>query len=374
MSDQEEEGAIHALWLPGDFPLSDLLTVCQQLSEACICVPGYLPPPVGLYSPDSFFYEHHVERIKTVLLPDRNVISRFAQLAQRRMVRKDQQLRLSAALLAFAQCLDIEIEPLISFQELAHKQGNEEAWIELGWFRAADNAKTQDLLDLALGRQDALAGHYRAHSEVPTLDLSKPLKRWNRNYIIALKMMELEQLASLRHVERFLRLLDWMRDDFIFGGPAALMASVYFAPNSPPRRRVFKNKNSLDREAAIAGIRNAAWDLTHLSEFVRRVNEQGHEGTTRYMFASFDKYLRSIAALLIQHGGAQSADGALPQVLSQWWDRNDAERIVASIRQHVLRIRAPTWKAKSAPDSDFIGRLIREGELRVRENKPSSFE
>lgn len=370
MPHRDDEEVNFALWLPADFPMSDLQLVCGQLSEAGVCVPGYIAPPVGLYHPDGFFYEHHVEQIKTVLLPDRNVVSRLAQLAQGKAVRGDEQIRLSAGLLAFAQCLDIDVEPSIAFHELAHKQGNEEAWSELAWFRAADNAKPQDLIDLALGRQDALASQYGAHTGVPTHDMAKPIKRWNRNYIIALKMVELEQMAQLRPVERVLRLFDWMRDDFMFGGPAALMASVYFAPNSPPKRRVFKDKNSLDREAAIAGIRNAAWDLTHLSEFVRRVGEEGHEGKTRYLFASFDKHLRSIAKLLIDYGTDRAADDALPLALSQWWGRTDAERIVASLHSNLERIQLPTWKAKAAPRPDFIGEMIRQGEQRVRDATP----
>lgn len=370
MSDRDEEEVNIALWLPADFPMGDLLQTCGKLSASGVCVPGYVPPPVGLYEPDGFFYEQHVEHIATTLLPDRNVVSRLAQLAQGKAVRGDEQLRTAAGLLAFAQCLDIEIEPSIAFHELAHKQGNEEAWDELGWFRAANNASPQDLLDLALERQDALAGQYSAHNDVPTHDLAKPIKRWNRNYIIALKMVELEQLADLRPVDRVLRLFEWMHDDFMFGGPAALMASVYFAPNSPPKRRVFKDKNSLGREAAIAGIRNAAWDLTHLSEFVRRVNGEGHEGKTRYLFASFDKHLRSIAKLLIDFGTDRSGDDALPEALSQWWGRTDAERIVTDLRAHINRIQSPEWRAKVAPHEDFIGGLIREGERRVRETTP----
>ncbi|WP_256819385.1 hypothetical protein [Pseudomonas putida] len=38
-------------------------------------------------------------------------------------------------------------------------------------------------------------------------------------------------------------------------------------------RKAFKDKNSKDRAAAIAGVRNAAWNITHLSEFIRLVNQ-----------------------------------------------------------------------------------------------------
>lgn len=252
----DDENLTIAIRLPNNFPLQDLFEISSRLKEVDVCVPGYIPPEVGLYHPHGYFYEHEVQNIKTTLIPDRNVVSRFAQLAQGKPVHADQQLRIAAGLLGFCQCLDIEIEPAIAFHELAHKEGNDVALAELEWFRAADSASTHDLMDVGLMRKDALLGDYSPR-KVNARDLARPLKRWNRNYILALKMMEFE-LRLTKPIDRVLALLDWMRDHFMFGGPAALLASVYFAPNSPPKKRVFKDKNSSDREKAIAGVRNAA--------------------------------------------------------------------------------------------------------------------
>jgi len=173
-------------------------------------------------------------------------------------------------------------------------------------------------------------------------------------------------MQDLRPIDRVLRLLDWMRNDFMFGGPAAMLASVYFAPNSPPKRRVFKDKNSSDREAAIAGARNAAWDLTHLSEFVRKVNEAGSDGRPRFLFASFDRHLRLMAKLLFDCATELSAADALPQALSSWWPETDARWIASTIDQHLERINAPEWRAKTSPRPDFINRMIEQGEQIVR--------
>lgn len=364
MQDADEDFSM-LLRFPADYPLADLYALSEHLTGTEVCVPGYVPPPVGLFHPDGFFYDQHIERSKTILIPDRNVVSRMAQLARGRRVEADQQVRTAAGLLAFAQCLDIEIDPSVAFHELAHTAGNEAAWEELGWFRSADNARVHDVMDLALGRGDQLRAPGPPH-EVQKHDLAKPLGRWNRNYIIALKVMDLE-MQDLRPIERVLRLLDWMRDDFMFGGPAAMLASVYFAPNSPPRRRVFKDKNSSDREAAIAGARNAAWDLTHLSEFVRKVNEAGPDGRPRYLFASFDRHLRLMAKLLFDCATEISADDALPKALSSWWSETDARRIAATIAGHLDRINSAEWRAKTAPEPDFINRMIARGEAIVRE-------
>ena len=156
----------------------------------------------------------------------------------------------------------------------------------------------------------------------------------------------------------------------MFGGPAALMASVYFAPKSPPKRGVFKDKNSLNRETAIAGIRNAAWDLTHLSDFVHRVSKEGHTGKKRYLFASFDKHLRGTAKLLFEYGTNESVKETLPLALAQWWDQGDAKRIADCIQANIDRIQSPERKPKSSTVPDFIGELIRQGEQRVRDTLP----
>jgi hypothetical protein len=350
--------------LPPNFPLLDLYALSERLAEADVCVPGYVPPPIGLLHPDGYFYAQLVEQSKTILLPDRNVLSRMAQLVQVRFGAPDQQVRTAAGLLAFAQCLDIEIEPSIAFHELAHRNGNEAAREELGRFRAADTAKVHEALDLAMGRADLLPTIARPH-DVPTDDLAAPLKRWRRNYIIALKVTELE-LQDLRPIDRVLSLLDWMRDDFIFGGPAAMLASVYLAPNSPPKKRVFKDKNSPNRELALAGVRNAAWDLTHLSDFVRRVNEVGPEGKPRFLFASFDRHLRLMAKLLFDCATDRSGADALPKALAAWWSMADAERIAATIAGHLERINSPDWRAKTSHDPGFIEDLIGRGEQVVR--------
>lgn len=197
-------------------------------------------------------------------------------------------------------------------------------------------------------------------------DLAKPLKRWNRNYILALKMMELE-LRLTKPIDRVFTLLDWMHEDFMFGGPAALLASVYFAPNSPPRKRVFKDKNSADREKAIAGVRNAAWDLTQLSEFLRKVNEASEGGHTRYLFASFDKHLRLMARLAFKFGPSRSASAGLSSALSEWWPAEDADRITDGIFNHLDRINSSQWKVKTSPAPDFINRLIMDGEQFIRD-------
>ena len=355
------------MWLPPGFPIFELFDISEQLAKVDICVPGYIAPEVGLYDIRGHFYESRTEGVQTILLPDRNVVSRFAQLAQRKVIPNEAQRKGSAALLAFAQCVDMLIEPSIAFHELAHKQGNDIALEELAWFRAADSSRVEDTMNVALGRQDRLSDTY-GPAKIKPVNLAAPLNSWKRNYITGLKMLELEQSIDSA-LDRMLALLRWMEEDFMFRGSGAMLASLYFAPRSPPKEGVFKGKNSPDRERAIAGAKNQAWDLTHLSEFVRQAN--GNDGgKRRFLFATFDGHLRLMARLVFEFTKGAAGEEAHLTALSKWWPIADAKRIIDAIFEHVERMASPEWRAKKAPYPDFIDRMIALGEQRVRDSAP----
>ncbi|ALV07725.1 hypothetical protein [Roseateles depolymerans] len=361
-----ESSELHTTWLrlPEGFPVDDLEVVGQQLTDAGICIPGYLPPEMGLLSTAALCYEH-AHGVQMVLLPDRNVVSRMAQLAAGETVVGNEQRRLAAALLGLCQCHDIEIEPGAAFHELAHREGNDVALNELRLFRLADSAHAQETLDVALGRSPTLRLRPVDLPGPPDGDLSRPLRRWNRNYVIALRILELEA-KPLTPLQRVKELMDWMVSDFTFGAPGALLAMVFLAPNSPPKKDVFKNRHSTDREAAIRGVRNAAWDLTQLSDFTAKVNAEGEEGQTRYLFATFDKHLRLQANLIFQYGTDLDSLSGLADALSAWWPRNDAIALSDALRRHLERVHAPGWRREVSLTYERVMELIRDGEERVR--------
>lgn len=354
-----------ALLFPADFPYQDLLELSKVIEAADILTPGYIPPPVGLCHPDGFIYERNFEGIKTVLLPDRNVASRFAQIAKGAVV--NDVVRPVIALLAFSHFLDIEIEPSVAFHELAHKQGNEIANEELAWLRQADNANPHEKMDVALGRAESLVG-LAPPQTIGELDLAFPLSRWRRNYIVTLKIGELE-LAGLPHLDRMLALLDWMHRDFIVAGPAAMLACIYFAPNSPPRKGLLKQLQSSDRSRAIEGAKNAAWDITHLSDFVHRVNVSVDE-PTRYIFASLDRNLHRIARSLFDFGANGIRQDNIVDELSHWWPYAQAQTIGERLIDLFDCIDQPERKARRQQAVGFIDSLIHVGESMFRQWSP----
>lgn len=343
-----------------DFPLDDLLQIALILEQADVLLPGYIPPEVGMYDLSGYFFGSMVDHVRIIMLPDRNIVTRLASAAAGNTV--DEQQRLAAAVLAFAQCLDIQIEPSIALHELAPSQGNEAAHGELAYFRLADNSHPQAWIDLALRRTDRLS--LGAPAAIPVeRDLSAPLHRWRRNYIATLKIGELE-LLPMAPIERILALFDWMHRDFMLAGPAAIFACHYFAP-SFPKKGLLKGLRSSDRSRAIIGASNAAWDITHLSELVRHANG-AHGGDTRYLLASFDDGLRRIARTLFASTTEDQSPAKLAEILCAWWPPNQASTIAEALFGHFKKARDRSWLARQQRNPNAIFEFTELGEARLR--------
>jgi hypothetical protein len=355
--DDDAEPIERTILLPSGFPYMELLALGEMLEAAEVFVPGYRPPRVGLCHPDAFIFEARFEEIQTILLPDRNIASRMAKIVAG--AKMDPTLRKIAAIKAFCHLLDIQIEPAIAFHELAQKQGNDAANRELARFRDADNADPHAWLDLAFGDLEAL--DLLEPERLPeSHDLALPLRRWRRNYVVALKIAELE-LSGRSNLDRMLGLLSWMRDDFLIAGPAALLASIYFAPNSPPRGGLFKQLRSPRRVRAVEGVRNAAWDLTHLSEMIKKVNESAG-GPVRLLFASFDAGLRNVAKLLFAFSADKLSEELLGEALVPYWSHAHAERIAKSLAALFADIHDESRKRRQANPTFSIDEMIERGE------------
>lgn len=349
-----------AIILSPGFPYMELRVIGEMLEAERVFVPGYRPPSVGLCHPDGFIFEAQFEEIQTILLPDRNIASRMAKIVTGAPM--DDTLRKIAAIKAFCHFLDIQIEPSIAFHELAQTQGNDAANLELARFRDADNADPYPWLDLAFGDLDAL-GSLELRRPLESHDLAFPLRRWRRNYIAALKIAELE-LSGRPNLDRMMELLSWMSDDFMIAGPAALLACIYFAPNSPPRKGLFKHLRSPNRERAIEGVRNAAWDLTHLSEMIRQVNE-ANSSSNHLLFASFDEGLRRLARLLFTLSVDDFSEEVLIDAFVPYWNQSHAEQIAKSLVELVAHVDDEGRKQRQANSPISIDEMIRYGEQRL---------
>jgi hypothetical protein len=145
----------------------------------------------------------------------------------------------------------------------------------------------------------------------------------------------------------------------------ALLACLYFAPQSPPRRGLLKQLKSTDRERAIAGARNAAWDITYLSDFGRRINEAAG-GPVRYLLASMDKSVHLLAQALLAYGVNGLQPDAMARGLGRWWPRLETGAITARMGELFALAAASTAAPRKARPSDYVGDANANGEHALR--------
>ncbi|MEO6276325.1 hypothetical protein [Roseateles sp.] len=358
-TDENLEAAIR---LPAGFPVEDIEQICSLLAEVDPFVPAFEPNGFGLYSLAGQVWSLQFEEVETVILPDRNIASRMAQIARGEAIGKNAQI--IAAITAFAHFFDIMMEPGIAFHELAPQEGNEAALEELCWFRAADHGDKFDWLEVALGRRDQLSqpGEPR---EAESHDLTRRLRDWSTSYGAVLKVAEIELFHQGTPFEKNMALLEWLHREYFFAGQVATMACVFFGPINAPKAGLMKGLRSPDRERAIAGAKNAAWDALYLGTLNAMVNKAAG-GPKRFIYASLDRRARLIARMALSFGGDGPHRNAILDILSEWWTDKEAMAIADKLRQIALDIDLPHMDEKRRKAAAAKQETIAHGELAIR--------
>lgn len=347
--------------IAADFPREDVEEIASRLASSNSLIPGFIPPPVGLVSIEALLYAELVDQSNTVVLLDRNVASRMAKIAREGARRPlDGPTQVAVDLMALSQSMNLDLEPVIAFRELAHAHGNDAALEELQWFRAADVGQAHAWIDVALGRTDALPSTAPADRE--EYDLAQPFHRWRCNYVVLLKAAELE-LSPLSPLERAERLFKWMVSDFIVAGPAATYSAMFFSPFAA-KAGLFKQLRSPDRQRALTGIRNAAWDVTYLSDLSRRAMSEPYE-SKRFLLATADRALAEIAPLLFVDAEDLGAfERELGSKMGPWW-RGDAAALARFTAEAITE--AENRGPPEGPEGvdDYVGHLMGIGEGKI---------
>lgn len=199
--------AIEFYYFPLDPP--DHLAISSVIRQRAIFVPSFSPSEEDIYDPVTYRRQEAHHGTATHLLADRNFVTRWVSLAAGSPA-TDEQHRLAAAVMAFAQCSHVLIEPNIALYEAATTADSTEANRELHFFRMADNVHPASWTDVALGRSNELEVPVDLpHTIAPKqdVDFAMPLRRWRRLYVLALKLAELELRGGspLRRMEELLQ-------------------------------------------------------------------------------------------------------------------------------------------------------------------------
>lgn len=328
-----------------------LTTTFQHLGPAVFCAKTYIQESL----------DHGTQ---CVFVVDRNLLTRLLSLGRGRSATNEH--RVTAAVLAFAQTTESLIEPNMALYELAATAGTHTALEELMEFRRLDNSHPKLFADVAIGRRDSLELVYLSKdpvAELSDVDFTMRLRRWRANYTAALKIATLE-LSSVSAERKMAGLIAWMQNEFLHIGPAFCLANRYLAPNGP-KKRLFKSLRSSDRDKALAGVRNAAWDLAFVSEWWAKVRTQS-EGDKLWILATLDRGLHDVArAFVSPAGSAESPDASLRAEFVALWGLDKGVRL-ANLYHECLHHRESDVSPVLRITSDEAQEMIRNLEAQVR--------
>jgi hypothetical protein len=275
-------------------PPGDITALQDLLRESKSFVPSFVGADV--YSVETYIIQYARGRIETTLLFDRNLYSQVVALAKGS--RAPEKSRFAAAVMAFASCANAQIEPNIALNE-GSASGARRAWKrDLEVFHRADEIHPKNWAALALGyaeRFDRRIPGKRLRSErAKSFDPTAKLRFYGFVYPIVLKMATISR-AGGQSDKRMIELLDWMYYRWHFSAPATVLAIQALSHNPP--KDVFKNIGSTDRKKALAGVRNAAWDLVYITAWYERIKTQAHDHELTVL-CSRDRVLLTAADLL----------------------------------------------------------------------------
>lgn len=348
-----------------NFPFHDIQKIGEDLtSDGCFAA-GFIPSDRGPLDIISVHLSQEIKNCKYTVILDRNITSRVAKIAREGFPKDAGPPNITAArIMAYCLSMDFHIEPGLAFHELASKNGNQTALEELAWFRVADQSDPKVWLEfIHHGKGNPLS---KNPEPVEYLNLDRPLYRWQRNYISGLKVAELE-LMKIDGLKRIDMLFDWMINEFIVAGPAALIASFYLSPGAK-RKGMFEKLRSPNRDVAILGIRKEAWDITYLSHYIDKVKISYDENNNnRYIFATADRNLALIAGELMPKQENETRASSFNRSLEKWWPSKHAKTITLKIEE-MLEIAES--RERSVLDDKIILDLTSAGEKRIREYKP----
>jgi hypothetical protein len=286
------------IWIPVDN--TSLETVEKMLHGRDVFTSGFENLDFNPYEATAYLRESYAHGTEVVFRYDRNILSRLMELV--RGENPTDEHRIACGIQVLAQVSKAEIEPNIGLYELGSGTSASDAQREIAVFRRIDNTHPQILANLATGLSNSIDQADLGQAAVgpeTMANFEAVLDRWRACYSACLKIAALE-LAQLGAEEKMLELLRWFEEDLCFLAPAIILANRYLAPNAP-RKGLFKGLRSENRDRALAGIRNAAWDLTFIYAWMDDLRTMHSSGRIVIM-ASLDKALHSIARNMMAVG------------------------------------------------------------------------
>lgn len=353
------------------FPIeaAELYQIADMVRSRDILTPSFDSKGNDVYAPLTYLIQKEKYDTSTYLLADRNLVTRWINLGRSCQITEEHKI--AAATLAFCQCSGILIEPNIALYEVATVSGNEVANYEEALFRLVDNTNPLVWTKIALGHNGICTEPLLEVEKLTpnsNFDFSMPLRIWRRNYVLALKVATLALQGGRSHMLAE-KLFEWMYSEYIFLAPGTILALCYFSPNGP-KKGLFKQIHSKDRERALSGIRNATWDLTLVHEWLQMVNKQRTNNTLN-LLGSLDRKLQTVARNILAFTDSDEVVEAKGlEMFDNLWGAGSGKRLYSKIQAYYQNVDDPSRVSNRTEVQPSIDELIDIGEQRIREWQP----
>ena len=265
------------------------------------------------------------------------------EVVQGKPLRKEH--RVACGIQALAQITEAVVEPNIALYELGSGCSHADAQEQLALFRRIDHTHPQHWADLATGQTAGFADEQLADwqgQSIKESNYAKTLNRWRASYAACLKIAALE-LSAMGAEAKMIEFTLWMEEDLCFLVPGVILANRYLAPNAN-RNGLFKQLRSADRNKALQGVRNQAWDLTLIDAWMddfRNIDATGRI----VILASLDRGLHAIARWVLMAIEAEDdAESAQQQKIEEEflgsWGEKRGRRLLDAWQAAQLRRRS----------------------------------
>lgn len=324
-----------------------------------------------LYNIATYRYQLAHHRTQPALLVDRNIMTRWLELASGQ--RAESAHRHAAAILAFAQCAEIIIEPNIALYEVAASNGDDAARSEIAPFRTIDNVRPQSLVDVALNRTDKIPSAAlraaeslarRSQERLPPPGTFNQLREYQFVYPAVLKIALLES-SSLDPETKVATLFDWFHQHYWWVGAAGAFALRYFAPRlSKPDW--LKGIRSSDRSKALRRVRNVTWDVVNVSNWIHRAKRSTDSASgPLWLLGSLDRAVHEVAQhVIFREGEEVLREQLLRSRLSDWYGSTAGEKLSRLHEELLARARDEQRAANTSSEATVpIMTAQLEGEL-----------